>query len=300
MNSEKDYVIIPNPLYDVVFRYLMEDYESAKIILSTLLGVKILNLEFEPHTHAEKVTDSATEKEIRLFHLDFNATIINEQGEEELVMIELQKAYIKSDIFRFKRYICKNFQKNDKLKMLIEKEDFLFACKFPSLYTRKVSIRGDWVFFISSCLIISKEAKGVFKGKIEDCPSEFVKHLNYDMYIVQLPNIQNIREEEYENDEYKSKLYKFLKLFDQQQAIDENRHRLRIFKLLFPKEFERLIKRLEAAEKENPDLEEQMHVEDEYLEELMQLHNDLAYLQEKLEKPNSGKQKQNGLQNKRE
>ena len=106
MNNEKDYVIIPNPLYDVVFRYLMEDYESAKIILSTLLGVKILNLEFEPHTHAEKVTDSATEKEIRLFHLDFNATIINEQGEEELVMIELQKAYIKSDIFRFKRYIC--------------------------------------------------------------------------------------------------------------------------------------------------------------------------------------------------
>jgi hypothetical protein len=48
--------------------------------------------------------------------------------------------------------LCKNFQENNELKMLIEKEDFLFACKFPSLYTRKVSIRGDWVFFISSCL----------------------------------------------------------------------------------------------------------------------------------------------------
>ncbi len=39
--NEQDYIIIPNPIYDVVFRYLMQDYDSAMIILSTLINEKI-------------------------------------------------------------------------------------------------------------------------------------------------------------------------------------------------------------------------------------------------------------------
>ena len=82
MSDNDDYAIIPNPLYDVVFRYLMEDYESAKLILSTLLGVEILELHFEPQTHAEKITDPSVNREIRLFHLDFSATIRTDTGKE--------------------------------------------------------------------------------------------------------------------------------------------------------------------------------------------------------------------------
>ena len=52
--NNDDFLIIPNPIYDVVFRYLMQDYDSALIILSTLIGEKIKKLDFQPLTHAKK------------------------------------------------------------------------------------------------------------------------------------------------------------------------------------------------------------------------------------------------------
>ncbi|MBI4645607.1 MAG: hypothetical protein HY738_03175, partial [Bacteroidia bacterium] len=41
---ESEYLIIPNPIYDVVFKYLMDDPESAIIVLSTLINEKIKKL----------------------------------------------------------------------------------------------------------------------------------------------------------------------------------------------------------------------------------------------------------------
>lgn len=31
-------ILIPNPLYDVVFRYLMDDQRVAKLVLTAILG----------------------------------------------------------------------------------------------------------------------------------------------------------------------------------------------------------------------------------------------------------------------
>ena len=111
--DDSEYIIIPNPIYDVVFRYLMEDPESAMIVLSTLINEKIIRLELEPQTHTQKkdnplhLIDPTTGDDLRLFHLDFVATIQLPDGSEEMIMIELQKASQPDDIFRFKRYISK-------------------------------------------------------------------------------------------------------------------------------------------------------------------------------------------------
>lgn len=109
-----EYFVIPNPIYDVVFRYLMEDKESAKIVLSTLINEEIIDLNFEPLSHTNKVKESNSQREITLFHLDFKATVKLPNGEKEVIMIELQKAKLPNDIFRFKRYISKNFQQREK------------------------------------------------------------------------------------------------------------------------------------------------------------------------------------------
>lgn len=39
--NESDFIIVPNPIYDVVFRYLMEGPDSAMIIVSTLINENI-------------------------------------------------------------------------------------------------------------------------------------------------------------------------------------------------------------------------------------------------------------------
>ena len=41
-------MIIANPIYDVVFKYLLEDAEIARDLLSTILGEEVVQLEFKP------------------------------------------------------------------------------------------------------------------------------------------------------------------------------------------------------------------------------------------------------------
>ena len=39
---------IANPIYDVVFKYLMDDNKVAKLLLSAIIGEEILTLEYRP------------------------------------------------------------------------------------------------------------------------------------------------------------------------------------------------------------------------------------------------------------
>ncbi len=283
--EDKDYIVIPNPIYDVVFKYLMEDYESAKIILSTLTGEKIIKLNFVPLSHSEKVADTQSNRDIRLFHLDFTATIKLPSGEEELIMIELQKASVTSDIFRFKRYISKNFNHKHKKEITnaitneLETKDF--PIRLIPIFILNFKIEDE----IKDLVIkVKREKSGVFKDKTLTENNEFIDHLSYDMCVVQLPYLHNVKEDEYKNNPYKKELFTLLKLFDQQLLISDNKHRLRVFKAVFPEHFTRIINRLQAADKNNPDLEQQMSVEDEYLQELINRDNAIVFLKEQNEK----------------
>ena len=291
--DENDFIIIPNPIYDVVFRYLMEDPDSAMIVVSTLINENIIKLQLEPITHSEKkekslmtaLQDPKTKDDLRLFHLDFTATVLLPDGTEELIMIELQKATEPDDIFRFKRYISRNFQK----KIEVEVTDV------ETLSVRKVNrpIRLVPVFIlnfrieneINDLLIKTKRVKeGFFKNKALQMPNEFIDNLSYDILVVQLPNLDNINEDEYCEDEYKNKLFVLLKLFDQKSRVRDNEHRLRLIRKFFPGFLDRVIRRLQSADIDNPYLEEKMFNEDEYLRALIDRDNKISFFREKLEK----------------
>ena len=287
MNSNinnDEYIVIPNPIYDVVFKYLMEDLESAKIIISTLINEKIIKLDFEPISHTEKIKDPNSDKDIKLFHLDFTALIENHNGEEELIMIEIQKANRTSDIFRFKRYISANFQRKKEKEIIDPTTQSVEIIQQPirliPIFILNFRIEKE----INDLLIKTNRIKtGVFKDKVIKNKNEFIDNLSFDIYVVQLPNLSKIKKEDYQNDEYKTKLYHLLKLFDQSAQMTKNRHRLLILKRLFPGYLERIIKRLQAADAENPDLEEQMNAEDEYLSELIKRDNKISFFKQKLE-----------------
>jgi hypothetical protein len=44
-------VEIANPIYDVVFKYLMRDEKVAKLLLSAIIGKEVVSLEFRPTEH---------------------------------------------------------------------------------------------------------------------------------------------------------------------------------------------------------------------------------------------------------
>ena len=284
-NNEEDYIVIPNPIYDVVFKYLMEDNQSAKIILSTLINEKIKKLTFEPQSHTEKVQDPKSEKIIKLFHLDFTALIEKPDGKEELIMIEIQKANKASDIFRFKRYICANFRRKQEKEIINPRTQAVEKINKPirliPIFILNFRIENE----VNDLIIkVNREKIGLFKEKQLEKDNEFIDNLSFDIWVIQLPNLKNIKKEEYENNDYKTKLYLLLKLFDQEAQNKNNKHRLLIVKKLFPKYLERVINRLKSADAENPDLEEQMNVEDEYLAELIKRDNEISYFKQELEK----------------
>jgi len=292
-SNYNEYIIIPNPIYDVVFRYLMSDHESALIVLSTLINEKITKLQLEPLTFPEKkekpnsvqLQDPKTKDDIQLFHLDFTATIELADGSEELIMIELQKASEPEDIFRFKRYISKNFQKKQEIEVTDLETQAIKKVNRPirliPIFILNFRIENE----INDLLIKTNRFKtGLFKNEVLKKHNEFIDNLTYDLLVIQLPNLRNIKEEEYMHDEYKKRLYSLLKLFDQKERVTGNDHRLRLIRKFFPGFLDRVISRLQSADIDNPDLEEKMLVEDEYLKALIERDNKIAFFKEKFEK----------------
>lgn len=144
----------------------MADYESAVIVLSTLINEKIL----QPLTHPSKagtVKAPRTDEDVSLFHLDFTATIQLEDGSEELIMIELQKAAEPTDIFRFKRYISKNFQHKRLEEVTHHKSQAITLVERPirliPIFILNFRIENE----INDLLIkVNRSKLGVFKNEI--------------------------------------------------------------------------------------------------------------------------------------
>jgi hypothetical protein len=78
---------IANPIYDVVFKYLMEDNDIARLIISTIIKQNVISLELKPQESTVELKIGS----LTVYRLDFAAKIETEQG-LKTVLIEIQKA----------------------------------------------------------------------------------------------------------------------------------------------------------------------------------------------------------------
>ena len=85
---------IANPIYDSVFKHLMENLEIARGLIARLLGVEILDLTPQPHEVTERQAAGVGDAQalMRVYRIDFSATMKQADGREHRVLIELQKA----------------------------------------------------------------------------------------------------------------------------------------------------------------------------------------------------------------
>ncbi|MDR2621527.1 MAG: hypothetical protein LBC48_02970, partial [Dysgonamonadaceae bacterium] len=108
---------IANPIYDVVFKFMMEDEKVAKSFLSAIIGEEVVELSFASRERTiRKPTEKKEEKKedeglcLTVCRYDFSAQIALPGGGFKTVLIELQKAKLASDIMRFCRYLGRNYQ----------------------------------------------------------------------------------------------------------------------------------------------------------------------------------------------
>ena len=66
---------VANPIYDSVFKYLMEDERIAKTILSALLKKEVIHVTVRPHEYSNTTRDT-----LSMFRIDFAATVREREG----------------------------------------------------------------------------------------------------------------------------------------------------------------------------------------------------------------------------
>ena len=82
-------VKVYNPIYDTVFKDLMEDDKAAKVLLGSILDKKIEVLTLKNNDYTI-VTDDG----MKIVRLDCCANVLDKKTQQkEVVTIELQKAF---------------------------------------------------------------------------------------------------------------------------------------------------------------------------------------------------------------
>lgn len=192
-------MIIANPIYDVVFKRLMENKKVAKFFISTLLNKQVVSLDFRPQefTYTNEIVG------IRVFRVDFIAIIKTDKGHQK-ILIEIQKAKNQIDLMRFRNYLAEQYKKEDKIA---DKEVtlpittiYILGFKLPEIQT--------------ACVRVERQYIDLVNDKIIDKRSDFIEKLTHDCYVVQVERIQS---------NYKTRLDKLLSFFEQGNFIDEKK-----------------------------------------------------------------------------
>jgi len=292
MSKSEEHFKILNPLYNVVFKYLMTDEEVAKEVLEILTGYKILELHLD---ETELIPPENSEK-VHLFHSDFKVTIEIVPQQTETVIISIQKANQMTDIFQFKQHIINSFQYKQERKNINPKTGEIENVNHP-IKLIPILILNFEIEYEHQDLVIRNRPlnEAFFFEKSYQNDIFFTQHLAYEMQIIQLPYFKNIQPKHFENELFKQNLYTFLKLFTQSHYLPENRHKLLILRDEFSEiQFQPIIQRLQYALEEFPRFEQEMYLEDEALEEWQKHKNTIAFLQTQIE------EKQNEINEKAE
>ena len=240
--------IIANPIYDSVFKFLLEDERAAKVLLSALLKQEVCELKMRRNEYT-----NVRQTRISLFRIDFSAKIRNAAGEEHLVLIELQKTWLSTETLRFRQYLGAQYLNNENVP-----EDgnpggyglpiisiYILGHKLGDLQEPVVYVRRRYLDYENN----------IIEGGV---PDPFIESLTHDSIIVQLPYLKG---------RTRNHLERILCVFDQEYRVASDDHLLKIDDEDMDKEGRLLVNRLVMAAA-SPEVRREMQVEDEILSEI--------------------------------
>ena len=213
-------MIIANPLYDIIFKRLMENKRIARYFVETLIEEHVEEIAMMPqeYTYYAKVSnkEKRTEAEIdentehwevlSLIRFDFVATIRNSNGEYKKVLIEIQKSSNPTDLMRFRTYLGEQYKRMDVVEIATGKVEkalpiisiYLLGFTLPEIDAVAVKVGRTYIDMIE-------------KKKIEQ-KSSWIESLTHDGYFVQIPKVKG---------NPRTSLEKLLSIFEQKYFINE-------------------------------------------------------------------------------
>lgn len=250
-------MIIANPLYDVVFKYLMEDIDIAREILSTILGEEILYLEVKPQ---ETITEVESDGKLHILRFDFKATIESPTGEMKKVLIELQKLKKSFNIMRFRRYLGDNYSKEDDV---IWGDGIQVKMPLPIV---TIYILGFVLNKLKNAVVkVNRDYIDVLTGEqIENVKEDFIELLTHDSFVIQVRALPP---------ETKTKLERVLQIFNPKYKTND-KHKLDFTGDTDDPLVEKMVIRLQRAIVDD-EMRHKMDVEDE-IEQILERENSIS------------------------
>ena len=239
---------VANPIYDSVFKYLMEDERIAKTMLSALLKKEVIHVTVRPHEYSNTTRDT-----LSMFRIDFAATVREREDDgvrDRVVLIELQKTWLNTEMLRFRQYLGAQYSSKNNMQ-----EDKEKGSAYPMvavyLLGHKVGNIKEPIVYVNHD-VYDYNGDAVAKGKDEP----FVESLTHDSIIVQIPRLRG---------NVNNRLERVLSVFDQTRIEGDSQQVLTIDEDKYADDNEMLyvLHRLTAAAA-NSELRQDMNVEDEY------------------------------------
>ena len=238
-------VHVANPIYDSVFKYLMEDDRVAKTILSALLKKEVLEVTMRPHEYTNLSRDS-----LSMFRVDFAAKVREPDGSDQIVLIELQKTWLDTETLRFRQYLGAQYSNKRNIEPE-SKKGYAYPMVAVYLLGHRVGNIREPVIYVNH-KICDYNGNEVCHG----VPDPFVESLVHNSIIVQIPLLHG---------KVNNRLERVLSVFDQTKKDVDDAQVLYIDESVYADDADMLyvIHRLTAAAADS-EMRLDMNVEDEY------------------------------------
>jgi len=216
---------------------MMEDNTVAKLIVSSILGEEVIELEPKPQERTtekkkdkNKKDNNIEETSLTVYRLDFSARIKTPEG-IKLIIIELQKASLPDDIMRFRNYLGKQYC--DATNSIIDENGKVEPIPIYAIYI----LGKDLEICDTPVLCVNPEVIDLATMQVVEKKSEFLEMLFHKCRVVQISCLKQRRRNELEQ---------LLSVFDQSNQTSDI-HILNVREENFPEKYRPVIRRLKMA-----------------------------------------------------
>lgn len=199
-------ITIGNPIFDSVFKFFLADDTAARILLSALIKKKVTKLETRKNEFMQKGDNG----EISVMRIDFGAHILaqdaNGNDVDQLIIIELQKAWVNYEVPRFRRYLGQNYIVSENI-FHDTKDDRDYGLPIIAVYilNHRVGNLTEPVTYLNR-KYLDYDGNELTKG----VPDKFGESLSHDCIIVQVPLL---------SDKIRNRAEKILQVFNQKFSV---------------------------------------------------------------------------------
>ncbi len=262
-----------NPIYDVVFKYLMRDQRVARMLIGRITGLTVESLTVSPQETAVHRTPEAPDHglPLTLLRMDFAARVRTDDGSERQVLIEIQKAKAPTVVERFRRYLGQ--QMSSRENVVTHASGRTEAVPIVTIYFLGYDLGVSDEAVIDVCPRVTER----HTGRELEASHPLVEGIHHRSHIIQIPRLARRRRDELE---------RVLAIFDQELVKGNGRgdaHVLTIAEGEYPAECGFVLRQLrEAMAKE--EVRRNMQGEDLLLEDSILLAKQVDHLERQSER----------------